>query len=73
MCQQTYKSYMNKRELLQYNTFYLVTITVKPFACRLLDTVVGLSLNLMFTINQFMMIFRGITEELHFVFDKHIS
>ena len=73
MYQQIYKSYINKRELLQINTFYLVTIIVKPFACGFFDTSVGLSLNLMFTINQFIIIFPGIKEELHFVFDKHIS
>ena len=52
MYQQTFNSYINKRELLQDNTFNLVTIIVKAFACGLFDTAESLSSNLMFTITE---------------------
>jgi len=75
--QQTYKSHINKRELqCGYNTIpfsWSRLVIVKAFARGLFDTAVGLPLNFMFTINQFIIIFRGVAEELQFILDKRVS
>lgn len=68
-----YWSYISQRKLFQYNAFYLVTKVVKAlirlWAFRYWSRAF-IELNIH---NQFIIIFGGITDELHFVLDKLTS